>query len=153
MKNRTQYCIKAVCHKTNSYWLKITIVVIEFLSSYIYFCYSIVLLRNTRLLKIWRHYPICKWGTAEACFSCKMTDRILPTSFDGVLPVLGLKSHNFATRSHSVPGDISWVVDRNSCSALSDAERLAACSFVSCKQGHNQKVAKKHFFVINHIYS
>mgnify|MGYP001436599868 CR=1 FL=1 len=26
----------------------------------------------------------------EACFSCKITERILPTSFDGVLPVLGL---------------------------------------------------------------
>ena len=100
----------------------------------LFICYSIVLLRNTVLLETQGHYPMFKWGTADACFSCKMTDRILPTSFDGVLPVLGLKSHNFATLSHSVPGDISWVVDRNSCSALSDAERFAACNFVSWKK-------------------
>ena len=75
----------------------------------------------------------------EACFSCKITERILPTSFDGVLPVLGLKSQSFATRSHSVPGEISWVVERNSCSALSEAERLAACIFVSYNKSKNRK--------------
>ena len=75
----------------------------------------------------------------EACFSCKITERILPTSFDGVLPVLGLKSQSFATRSHSVPGEISWVVERNSCSALSEAERFAACIFVSYNKSRYRK--------------
>ncbi len=93
------------------------------------------------------HSSLCIFSfDAFACLSCRITDRILPTSFDGVLPVFGLKSHNFATRSHSVPGDIAWVVDRNSRSAFSDADLLAACNLVSCKSFN--AIYKNRMFVI-----
>ena len=42
-------------------------------------------------------------GEDPSCFSCKMTDLNLLTSLV-FLAVLGLKSHNLATLSHSVPG-------------------------------------------------
>lgn len=51
------------------------------------------------------------------CFSCRIIDRIRLTS-RLVLIDFGLKSHNLAMRSHSVPGSISAVSATNCFSAF-----------------------------------
>ena len=72
-----------------------------------------------------------------------MTDLSLEMSLV-FLAVLGLKSHNLATRSHSVPGLISVLVDLNSRSADSEAARLACCSLESCKKVES---GRKNFII------
>lgn len=77
------------------------------------------------------------------CLSCKIMERILETSFD-VLADFGLKSHNLAIRSHSVPGSTSSASATNCFSAFlimeSDREKDfskqdATFSFYSCSRG------------------
>lgn len=51
------------------------------------------------------------------CFNCKMIERILDTSLLALF-VFGLKSHNLAIRSHSVPGSISSSSATNCFSAF-----------------------------------
>lgn len=51
------------------------------------------------------------------CFNCNMIERMRETSLD-VLLDLGLKSHNLAIRSHSVPGSIAPASATNCFSAF-----------------------------------
>lgn len=51
------------------------------------------------------------------CFNCKIIDRMRDTSRLDLLD-FGLKSHNLAMRSHSVPGSISAVSATNCFSAF-----------------------------------
>lgn len=76
------------------------------------------------------------WATevqAPPCLSWRMTLRSRLMSLT-LRADLGLKSHSLATRSHSVPGAISWVVDSNSRSADSEAARLEAWVLDSCSE-------------------
>lgn len=56
-------------------------------------------------------------GAGGVCFNCKIIERIRDTSLE-VRDDLGLKSHSFAIRSHSVPGSTSSASATNCFSAF-----------------------------------